>query len=80
MPIYVYKAIEKGCPYCEKGFEQLQSMQAQPLKECPKCHAPIHKCPARVSGYVPTLSDGNLRDQGFTKLKRRGDGSYEKTT
>ena len=80
MPIYYYKAKQDGCPHCRDGFEQMQSMSATPLKKCPQCAAPIKKIPTPVSGGVPKLSDGQLRDHGFTKFKKRGDGSYEKTT
>jgi len=56
-------------------------MKEDPLAKCPRCGAPVKKCPSLIGkGGVPTLSDGNLRDKGFTKLKRRGDGTYEKTT
>ena len=80
MPIYCYKAKEKGCPHCEKGFEQLQSMNDAPLKKCPQCGAPVRKVPAKFSGGAPMLSNSNLRNKGFTKLVNKGDGSYEKVT
>ena len=80
MPIYEYVAVGQGCRYCKDGFEKIQTMSEDPLKTCPKCHGEIKKRPSRFSGGVDTLSDGNLRDKGFTKLKRRGDGTYEKTT
>jgi len=80
MPIYQYKATNAGCDYCRDGFEQTQSMNASPLRKCPRCGAKIKKIPTRVAGGVPKLSDGNLRDKGFTKFQKRSDGSYEKTT
>jgi putative FmdB family regulatory protein len=80
MPIYQYKATDKGCDYCRHGFEQMQSMKDKPLTKCPRCGAKIKKCPSLCSGYTPMLSNGNLRDKGFTKLQKRGDGTYEKTT
>ncbi len=81
MPIYQYKAETEGCDYCRNGFELFQTMKEDPLAKCPRCGAPVKKCPSLIGkGGVPTLSDGNLRDKGFTKLKRRGDGTYEKTT
>ena len=79
MPIYLYKAKEGGCDTCREGFEQMQSMSAKPLTKCPKCHGPVKKVPARVSGGTPMLSNGNLRDKGFTKLVNRGD-AFEKVT
>jgi putative FmdB family regulatory protein len=80
MPIYQYKAVEKGCDYCRAGFEQAQSMRDKPLETCPRCGAAVRKRPSLFSGGVALLSDGNLRDKGFTKLKKRGDGTYEKMT
>ncbi|MBN1764347.1 MAG: zinc ribbon domain-containing protein [Sedimentisphaerales bacterium] len=80
MPIYQYKATDKGCDYCRGGFEIIQSMKDKPLTQCPRCRASVRKVPSLCSGYTPMLSDSNLRDKGFTKLKKRGDGTYEKTT
>ncbi|MCH9023306.1 MAG: zinc ribbon domain-containing protein [Planctomycetes bacterium] len=80
MPIYQYKATKDGCPKCRDGFEIMQSIKDKSLKSCPHCKKKINKIPARFSGYVPLLSTGNLRDKGFTKLQRKGDGTYEKMT
>ena len=80
MPIYQYQAVEKGCDACRDGFEEMQSIKAMPLTQCPTCGQQIKKVPARCSGYVPLLSNSNLRDKGFTKLKNRGDGTYENLT
>jgi len=80
MPIYQYKAVKDGCEYCRVGFEQLQSMKAKPLVKCPRCGVAVKKCPCLCSGFTPALSDGNLRDKGFTKLVRKDHGVYEKTT
>ena len=80
MPIYEYKATDKGCDFCRDGFEQMQSMSSAPLTKCPHCGAKVRKCISAVGGGVPELSNGNLRDKGFTKFKRRGDGTYKKTT
>jgi putative FmdB family regulatory protein len=80
MPTYQYKASDAGCDFCRPGFEQVQSMKDEPLTACPKCGGPVHKIPSLFSGGVPMLSNGHLRDKGFTKLQKRSDGSYEKTT
>ena len=72
-PIYQYKTTEKGCDYCRDGFEIMQSMKDKSLSRCPKCHGPIRKTPASVSGDVPTFSNSNLCDKGFTNLVKRGD-------
>ncbi len=80
MPIYVYKSTEQGCEYCKDGFEIFQAMSDKPLKVCPKCDKPIKKIPASFGGGEPSMSNGKLRDLGFTKLVKRGDGSYENVT
>ena len=80
MPIYTYKADDKGCKKCSEGFEIIQSMSAKELQECPECGKKIHKVPSLCNGYSPFLSNSNLRDKGFTKLEKRGDGTYEKVT
>ena len=80
MPIYQYKAVKEGCPKCRDGFETMQSIKGKPLKSCPHCGQKVKKVPARFTGFVPLLSTGNLRDKGFTKLQRKGDGTYEKMT
>jgi putative FmdB family regulatory protein len=43
MPIYEYKAINKGCEYCQKRFEVRQKMNEEPLKNCPKCGARVRR-------------------------------------
>ena len=80
MPIYHYKATGPGCDYCRDGFDLMQAMKDKALARCPKCKRAVKKVPAPCSGFTPMLSDSNLRDKGFTKLKRRSDGTYEKTT
>ncbi len=81
MPIYQYKATDeaKSCKACKDGFEIIQSMKDKELKTCPECNSPVRKVPSLVSGGVPMMSDGNLRDKGFKKLVRRDKGVYEQT-
>ena len=79
MAIYQYIAIEDACEYCRNGFEVLQSMGAKPLTVCPRCQKRVKKVPSLCSGFSPLLSDGNLRDHGFTKLVNKGNGTFEKT-
>ena len=80
MPIYKYKTTKEGCDKCKDGFEIMQSMSADPLEKCPDCGNEIQKVPALCNGYSPFLSNSNLRDKGFTKMVKRGDGTYEKVT
>ncbi len=80
MPIYKYKACNEGCDKCREGFEVMQSMSAEPLAVCPECGTDVRKVPTLCNGYSPFLSNSNLRDKGFTKMVKRGDGTYEKVT
>ena len=80
MPVYWYKTTKTGCDHCKDHFEYTQSMTEEPLKQCPNCSGPVKKIPTPVSGGVPKLSNGSLRDKGFTKFEKRSDGNYEKTT
>ena len=80
MPIYQYKAVAKGCGCCGGGFEVMQSMGERLLRKCPQCGGKVKKIPSVCGGGTAMLSTGNLRDKGFTKLERRGDGTYEKVT
>lgn len=80
MPIYQYKPVKQCLGTCKSGFEIVQSMKDKPLTQCPECGAAVKKVPALFSGGTATLSDGNLRDKGFTKLVKKDKGVYEKTT
>ncbi len=44
MPIYEYR-----CENCEKQFEMLQKITAEPLTECPDCGGPVHKLVSSTS-------------------------------
>lgn len=80
MPIYKYKADQEGCDKCKNGFEVMQMMSDKTLDKCPDCGCPIHKVPALCNGFTPLLSNTSLKDKGFTKMVKRGDGTYEKVT
>ena len=84
MPLYEYKAKDKGCPYCEKGFEIIQNISEAPLKECPKCGAPVVKVvsvfnQSKSKSTKELLSDKNLAQHGFTKLVNEGGGKFRIT-
>jgi len=80
MPIYQYKAIDKGCEHCQNGFEEMQAMSAKPLTTCPICESPVNKIPSVCNGYSPFLSTSNLKDKGFKMLKKNNDGGYDDVT
>ena len=81
MPIYEYlaKNPKKGCDHCRDGFECIQKISDDKLKNCPDCGAAIEK---QISAAAVGLSRSGLDDRaknaGFSKLKRLGKGEYEK--
>ena len=47
MPIYEYKALGKGCAYCQNRFEVRQGINDEPLKNCPKCGTSVRRLISR---------------------------------
>jgi len=47
MPIYEYRAVGKGCEYCQNRFEVRQGINEEPLKNCPRCGATIRRLISR---------------------------------
>ncbi len=79
MPIYLYKTIEKGCPYCKEGFEILQKVDEEPLRQCPKCKSRVKKVLCGFSiGFSKTSFERKAKEKGFHKLKKVDKGKYEK--
>lgn len=81
MPTYEYEACEaqQSCAYCANGFEIIQSMRDARLTQCPKCHHPIRRLiSAPIIGRSVSALDDRAKSAGFTKLKRLGQGEYEK--
>lgn len=87
MPTYAYRAVEddRDCPVCGDGFETVQRISEEPLNACPSCEGAIQKI-FRTAPHVvgearwsekKLLSDGNLRKNGFKKLVKKSDGTYE---
>jgi putative FmdB family regulatory protein len=78
MPVYEYE--HKGPP-CALGtvFDYRQSINDEPLVECPSCGAAVHKIISRINISCPK-TNSELRDLGFTKLVKRDDGVYENVT
>lgn len=75
MPIYVYESVEDGCEECAEGFETLEDMDDTPKEECPHCGACVRRVPSSFSaGQGDVLSDSNLREHGFNKLRNTEDG------
>ena len=82
MPIYEYIAEdpEKSCRICAKGFELMRPVDRAPLEQCLYCKNPIRKVISRVSTprLTKPLSVSDAKSAGFTVMKRRDKGVYEK--
>ena len=81
MPIYEYKAKSgtKGCKHCAVGFETLQKISDETLKNCPECGKPVTKQISAPSiGASQCGFDDRAKNAGFSKLKKLGSGEYEK--
>ena len=79
MPVYLYKPVGEGCEHCAGGLEVFQRIDEPPLAECPRCGQHLQRVPASFSaGKGDVLSPGHLKEHGFSKLRRRDDGTYQK--
>ncbi|MCS4504121.1 hypothetical protein KBTX_00220 [wastewater metagenome] len=70
MPIYEYL-----CDACGHELEALQSINDEPLTECPECHRPQLR--KRISAAAFRLKGGGWYETDFKKDNRRnlaGDG------
>ena len=79
MPIYEYQ-VEGGCDLCGGRFELRRPADRTPLTDCPLCRKPVRKVISLSStpkvSRAPSTSDA--KTAGFTVLKRRDKGVYEK--
>ena len=77
MPIYEYRAIDKGCSYCSRGFDTLQKFSDAPLTTCPKCDAAVRRAVSRFSACVsePTEESLALEDK-LTNYEKDGRWSH----
>ncbi len=82
MPIYEYitEDPEKACRICTKGFELRRPASRPPLEKCPLCRTPVRKVISRVNTpkINKPLSVSDAKSAGFTVMKRRDKGVYEK--
>jgi putative FmdB family regulatory protein len=82
MPIYEYiaKNPKKSCRVCAKGFELMRPVSRPPLEHCLLCKSPVRKLVSRVHSprLTKPLSVSDAKSKGFTILKRRDKGVYEK--
>jgi len=81
MPIREYECVDRqrGCDFCKAGFEQIEKIDQAPLSSCPKCGAPVtRRLSAPSIGRLASHFDDRAKKAGFHKLKRLGQGEYEK--
>ena len=82
MPIYEYIATEpeNSCRICARGFELKRPVDRAPLETCPMCRKPVRKVISRVNTprITAPLSVSAAKNAGFSILKRRDKGVYEK--
>jgi hypothetical protein len=82
MPIYEYIAVDpaEGCRMCRDGFELNRPVSRPPLEQCLFCKKPVRKLVSRIHTPKLTkpLSVSDAKSAGFTVMKRRDKGVYEK--
>ena len=82
MPLYEYIADnpEQACRICAKGFELQRPVDRAPLECCPLCRRPVRKVISlpKTPRISAPLSVSAAKNAGFSILKRRDQGVYEK--
>ena len=82
MPTYEYIAEdpEKSCRVCGKGFELSRPLDRPALTHCLYCKNPVKKLISRTNTprLSKPLSVSDAKSAGFTILKKRDKGVYEK--
>ena len=81
MPIYEYEVEgDGGCDICGGRFELRRPADREPLTACPLCQKVVRKVISSVhtprAARAPSVSEA--KQAGFTVLKRRDRGTYEK--
>ena len=80
MPLYEYELCDGHCAVCGGRFTLRRPLDAAPLSYCPACKKPVRKV---ISSFntpklLKPVSLTDAKKAGFTVLKRRGKGEYEK--
>lgn len=80
MPIYEYELEEGDCQACGGRFELRRPLDRPPLTQCPLCKKPVRRVFSSVNTpkILKPLSVSDAKKAGFTVLKRRDKGVYEK--
>ncbi len=81
MPIYEYEILEgDSCKACGGRFELRRPLDRPELKACPLCKKAVRKvitAPSTPKVLKP-LSVSDAKKAGFSVLKRRDKGVYER--
>ena len=80
MPIYEYELVEGDCKVCGGCFELRRPADREPLTQCPLCRKPVRKIISlsTTPRIAKPVSVSDAKRAGFTVLKRRDKGVYEK--
>jgi hypothetical protein len=82
MPIYEYIAVDekKSCGVCRRGFELQRPVSRPALERCFYCRNAVKKVISRIHTprVLKPLSVTDAKKAGFTVMKRRDKGVYEK--
>jgi len=81
MPIYEYEVTDgEDCKICGGRFELRRGLDRAPLEKCPLCKRPVRKLISSVNTprVAGPLSVTDAKSAGFTILKKRDKGVYEK--
>jgi putative FmdB family regulatory protein len=80
MPLYEYELCEGNCVVCGGNFTLRRPLSAPALTQCPACKKPVRKVISTFNtpNLLKPTSISDAKKAGFTVLKRRGKGEYEK--
>lgn len=82
MPVFRYAPLSPPCKLCGEGFDLVQPAAAPALAACPTCGQPVQRAVAtraNLPKLTAPLSVSQVKQAGFTVLRRTGDGTYEKS-
>jgi putative FmdB family regulatory protein len=74
MPTYEY-----ACTQCGHKFEEFQSIQAEPIRECPECAGQVERLINGGAGLIFKGSGFYLTDYKKTKTSGSDNGGSTKT-
>jgi putative FmdB family regulatory protein len=80
MPLYEYEICEGDCVVCGGRFTLRRPVTAPPLTHCPACKKPVRKVISTFNTpqLLKPVSITDAKKAGFTVLKRRSKGEYER--